>query len=249
MIAYFLPLRAGGRKAWGTPTEDFWCCHGSLVQAHTRHDAYVYYEDAEGLAVCQYFPTELRWAWEGVPVTIVQVEDTEACPPRPRDPDGSVHRPQRQVFELSVRCEQPARFALKLRLPWWIAGGASITVNGQRETVSAGPSSFCTVERTWQEDVVRIELPTALWTCPLPDEPDTVAFMDGPVVLAGLCDEERVLHGDADNPQGMLVPDNEREWTMWQGGYRTRGQERGIRFIPLHEVLDEPYTVYYPIRK
>jgi DUF1680 family protein len=35
MIAYFLPLRAGSVKAWGTPTQDFWCCHGSLVQAHT----------------------------------------------------------------------------------------------------------------------------------------------------------------------------------------------------------------------
>ena len=30
MIAYFLPLYAGAEKVWGTPTEDFWCCHGSL---------------------------------------------------------------------------------------------------------------------------------------------------------------------------------------------------------------------------
>ena len=36
MPAYFLPLEGGARKQWGTPTEDFWCCHGSLVQAHTR---------------------------------------------------------------------------------------------------------------------------------------------------------------------------------------------------------------------
>jgi uncharacterized protein len=27
MIAYFLPLYAGAEKVWGTPTEDFWCCH------------------------------------------------------------------------------------------------------------------------------------------------------------------------------------------------------------------------------
>jgi DUF1680 family protein len=248
MIAYFLPLRAGAQKIWGTPTHDFWCCHGSLVQAHTLHDAYVYYEDGEGLALCQYVPTELEWVWDGTPVTITQNLNTEASTARPRDSDGSVHRPQRRVIELSVRCERPVSFALKLRLPWWMAGQASVLVNGQPEGVSTGPSSFCAVRQTWQEDTVRVELPTALWTCPLPDEPDTVAFMDGPVALAGLCSEERVLHGDRDDPKTMLTPDNEREWGMWTLGYRTRGQERGFRFVPLYEVQDEPYTVYFPIR-
>jgi DUF1680 family protein len=151
------------------------------------------------------------------------------------------------VIELSVRCEGPVSFALKLRLPWWIAGQANILVNGQREQLSTAPSSFYAIQRTWHEDTVRIELPTALWTCPLPDEPDTVAFMDGPVVLAGLCGEGRALRGDKDDPQAMLVPDNEREWTMWQSGYRTRGQERGLRFIPLYEIRDEPYTVYFAV--
>jgi DUF1680 family protein len=50
--------------------DDFWCCHGSLVQAHTLHNAYVCYEDEEGLAVCQYIPTEIEWEWDGVPVTV-----------------------------------------------------------------------------------------------------------------------------------------------------------------------------------
>ena len=249
MISYFLPLHAGARKVWGTPTEDFWCCHGSLVQAHTLHDAYVYYEGSDGLAVCQYIPTELRWARDGTPVTIAQRFDPEASTSRPRDPDGSLHRPQRRVVELAIRCEQPAPFRLHLRLPWWVAGQAEIMVNGQRQEVSAAPSSFYTIRRTWHEDTVRVELPTALWTCPLPDEPDTVAFMDGPVTLAGLCDEARVLHGDRDHPQTMLVPDDEREWQTWKLGYRTRGQGRGVRFVPLYEVRDEPYTVYFAVRE
>jgi DUF1680 family protein len=249
MIAYFLPLRAGGHKAWGTPTEDFWCCHGSLVQAHTLHDAYVYYEDEEGMAVCQYIPTELAWTWNGTPVTVTQTVDTEACSHRPGDPDGSVHRPERQVLEFSVHCEQPVSFALKLRLPWWIAGQANILVNGEQEQVSGEPSSFHTIRRTWQQDKVRIEMPQALWTCPLPDEPDTVAFMDGPVVLAGLCDKERTLRGDKMDPKTILVPDNEREWTTWQGGYKTRGQDPGMRFVPLYQVDDEPYTVYFPVHE
>ncbi|MCX7683358.1 MAG: glycoside hydrolase family 127 protein, partial [Anaerolineae bacterium] len=248
MVAYFLPLQAGAKKIWGTPTEDFWCCHGTLVQAHTLHNAYVYYQDAEGLAVCQYIPTTLEWEWGGVPVTVRQDFDTEASTSRPREPDGAVHRPQRWVVALAVRCVQPATFTLKLRLPWWLGGQAQVTVNGDPVPVSVGPSTFVEVRRTWQEDTVRVVLPKALSACPLPDEPDTVAFMDGPVVLAGLCDEERVLYGDKERPETILAPDNEREWWFWRPGYRARNQERGLRFAPLYEIRDERYTVYFPVR-
>ncbi|HEY8362186.1 MAG TPA: hypothetical protein VIK77_04810 [Tissierellaceae bacterium] len=96
---------------------------------------------------------------------------------------------------------------------------------------------------------MRLELPKGLYVCPLPDNPDVVAFMDGPVVLAGLCDEERILYGDKDAPETILIPDNEREWMSWLNGYRTYNQERGIRFIPLYEVGYEPYTVYFQIKK
>jgi DUF1680 family protein len=249
MIAYFLPLEAGTRKVWGSPTHDFWCCHGTLVQAHTTHHAYVYYEDDEGLAVCQYIPTELTWERDGVPVTVRQVADTEACPPAPAEPDGSVHRPQRQVVELSVRADQPVAFNLKLRLPWWLSDRADILVNGEPQTVADGPASFYSLRHTWQNDTVRLEFPKTLSTCPLPDEPDIVAFMDGPVVLAGLCGEDRTLSGDKNLPDTILTPDNEREWVFWRHGYRTHNQSPNIRFVPLYDIRDEPYTVYFPIQK
>ena len=44
MIAYFLPFYAGAEKVWGTPTEDFWCCHGTLVQAHTIYTNHIWYD-------------------------------------------------------------------------------------------------------------------------------------------------------------------------------------------------------------
>jgi DUF1680 family protein len=178
-----------------------------------------------------------------------QVFDREASTSRPRDPDGSVHRPSRWAIELSLRCERPVAFTLQLRLPWWVLGQANVLVNGEPEAVTTGPSSFYEVRRTWQDDTVRLELPKGLWTCPLPDEPDTVAFMDGPVVLAGLCDEERTLYGDKDRPETILTPDNEREWWFWQNGYRTHGQKHGLRFVPLYEVKDEVYAVYFPVRQ
>ena len=105
------------------------------------------------------------------------------------------------------------------------------------------------MRRAWNRNSIHVELPRGLHSVPLPDEPDTVAFVDGPVVLAGLCDAEVMLYGDKDRPETILVPDNEREWRTWRPGYRTRDQERGIRFVPLYEIVNERYTTYFPVRK
>ena len=112
----------------------------------------------------------------------------------------------------------------------------------------ATPSSFFAIHRTWTDDRLQIVLPKRLSAWPLPDRPDTVAFMDGPVVLAGLIDEGRVLCGDAEHPESMLSPDNQREWAFWRSGWHTCGQERDFRFLPLNQVTDERYTVYFPVR-
>ena len=248
-IAYFLPLQAGARKAWGHPTHDFWCCHGSLVQAHTLHNAHVYYESESGLAICQYIPSEVTWERDWTKVTVSQTFDTEAGRSYTKVGDsGAVHRPQRWAVNIAVKCAKPTKFALKLRLPWWLDDAATVLVNGQPEKIAPEAAVFHSIRRKWHDDVVRVELPTALTACPLPDEPDTVAFLDGPLVLAGLCDAERVLVGDKDHPSTILAPDNEREWTTWLRGYRAIGQERGLRFRPLYEITDEPYTVYFPIQ-
>jgi uncharacterized protein len=249
MVAYFLGLQAGAKKAWGTPTHDFWCCHGSLVQAHTFHNAYVYYSDQEGLFINQYIPTELTWEWNGVPATVKQSFNPDAHNSQiPLNPDGPVHRPARWVIDLEINTDKPVEFALKIRLPFWMAGKATLLINGHSETVAEGPSSYHVVRRTWNHDKLRLELPKSLWTCPLPDLPGTVAFMDGPVVLAGLCGEERTLAGDPKNPSTLLIPDDERQWGTWNRGYRTNQQERGIYFKPLYEIVDETYSVYFPVR-
>ena len=45
LISYFLPMRGGDTKGWGTETTNFYCCHGTLVQANAAHNRYIYYQD------------------------------------------------------------------------------------------------------------------------------------------------------------------------------------------------------------
>ena len=158
-------------------------------------------------------------------------------------------RPERLAFDVAVEAERPVEFTLKIRLPWWLRDAPTIVVNGSPEETELAPSSYVSIRGAWQHDRLHVELPKGLTTHPLPDRPDLAAFMDGPAVLAGLCDEERTLYGDPDHPEAILVPDNEREWRAWRPGYRTRNQDRGIRFLPLYEIVDERYTVYFPVDK
>ncbi len=238
LISYFLPLEPGAVKVWGTPTEDFWCCHGSLVQAHTMYDANIYFQDAEGLVLSQHIPAELDVTLDGAQVKVRQTFDPQI---------DRARRPESWAFDIAIMASSPVEFALKLRIPWWVSGEPVIEVNGQRITAPVAPSSFHTLWRVWKDDKVRVVLPKAITACPLPDEPETVAFLDGPIVLAGICDDGRALAGDVARPESFIAASNEREWSYWTRTYRAKHQDRSLRFMPLFDVRDERYTVYFTV--
>ncbi|MBE3040031.1 MAG: glycoside hydrolase family 127 protein, partial [Chloroflexi bacterium] len=169
MIAYFLPLHAGAVKVWGTPTEDFWCCHGSLVQAHTIYANHIAYTDESGLALAQWIPSEIVWLSDGVPVKVHLEADPQL---------ELAQRPQSNAYTVSVLSERPVEFSLRLRLPWWLGGKAEISIDGEPVAVDCAPSSYVDLRRVWSKETVHIILPKSLVAVPLPDAPGTCAFMD-----------------------------------------------------------------------
>jgi hypothetical protein len=251
MVTYFLPLRSGSRKKWGTPTDDFWCCHGTIIQAHSVCPNHIFFEEGEDLVLSQYIPCHLDWVKNGTSISLTLSEDSHP---------EVYRRPSCRSYELKVVCSQPQEFALKFRLPGWMSASPEVAVNGEKLTVAGNPSSYVRVQRVWQNDTMRITLPQSLSASPLPDLPDTVAFMEGPVVLAAVLGDgtgktsgetlnERTLYTNIEDPTSVLIPDNEREFTRWLIGYRTRDQAQNLRFIPLYEIRDESYAVYFPIRE
>lgn len=247
MVAYYLPLETGGVKAWGSPTNDFWCCHGTLVQAQASHTRDIYFTNAEGLVVSQYHPSRLRWQHNGseIIVTLENKAHNVYALKEPREQPRHTSHPE---YTLSIHCERPTEYTLTLRLPWWLAGEPVITINGEHQHVPHAPSSYYHIRRTWHNDTLTILFPKALKGISLPGAPDMVAFMDGPVVLAGLCDTAPTLYGSKEHPETLLTPSHERRYAAWQpDGYQTRNQAQNIRFLPLCDIRDERYTVYFPL--
>jgi hypothetical protein len=66
--------------------------------------------------------------------------------------------------------------------------------------------------------------------------------MYGPVVLAGLTEQDRYFFADVNNLESWIKPVEGQPLT-----FRTTGQTPDMTFIPLNKVLDEHYGVYWVI--
>ena len=238
LITYFLPMAPGSVKKWGSETEDFWCCHGTLVQAHPYLQTGIYYEGDDSLYIQQYIPSQLDWKCSTSRVKVTTQYDNQS---------EAVRKPDALKVSIKVKSDTPSRFTLNVRIPWWVTGEAVILINGKRLETVCKPSSYTSIDQIWHDDEVVLEFPKKLICCPLPGKEDYAAFMDGPVVLAGLTDEEHALEIDCERPESALTVFREREWNNWITEYRTFGRNPKIRFIPLNEVVDERYTVYFPL--
>ena len=261
LLTYFLPLRAGGRKAWASETEDFFCCHGTLAQANASFDRGIYYHigDEEGLAVCQFFSSTLETSIKGIAVELKQWVDkltgresfidsvtynqaiNEATCLHTNNPDTL-------KTILKIAAEKPVSFELKVRIPFWTKRDPVLYVNGEKQTANA-TDGWISIKRDFSNDSIVLEFKKGISAWPLPDKPDTVAFLYGPEVIAGLCSEELSLQGDIANPEKFIVHDNEREWGVWMNTFKTTGQSKNIRMLPIQRVGYDPYTVYFPVRK
>ena len=261
LLTYFLPLRGGARKFWASRTQDFFCCHGSLVQANASHTNGMYYHDDDSIAVCQYFDSVLTSEFGGQRITLEQkIDPLNGTNHTSSDSAGTQainrltrvyqHDPNKLAVRFRIKTDKAVRFTLKLRVPFWLKGEPVVAVNGEPVSVKADERGFLEVTRDWQDDEVYLELQKGITVCPLPGDDTRIAFLNGPIVLAGLCDEERTLYAESDQPlETLLEPDNEREWGNWKQTFRSVGQDRGIRFWPLYQIGYDRYSVYFPVKR
>lgn len=249
MVAYYLPLGPGGRKEWSTPTDSFTCCLATSIQAQAQLGTNAFYADGRELTIAQYVASSATWCMDAIKIHVLVSTSEVPPPPGKADFDHGLppHRPMSRTITIDIRADEPVEFTLGLRLPWWVAGAPVLTVDDEQVGLPDAPGTIQRITRVFSHNLIRLCLPTALTAVPLPGKPDTVAFMDGPVVLAGLVNEPRCLTGDVHNPLSILEPAEEFELGVWHGRWMTKAQPSDFKLLPLHEVTDETYTVYFPV--
>jgi len=237
MLIYFLPLKTGGRKSFGTPFDTFTCCYGTGIQSYASLNENIYFHTEDALYINLYASSEVNWNSAFGEVRLTQRTEFPEAP----------------STRMTVHLAKPAKFNVVLRIPWWLAGSVTCTVNGEnwKGAARANPGSWLTIERTWREgDAIELTTPMRLYTQPINDDPNLAAIMYGPLVLAGLVEEsgtllpteaeESLFTGDMKNPSKWLKPVPGKPLT-----FRTEGQPIDITFIPIHKVVDETYGVYW----
>lgn len=245
MPAYFLPLGAGSRKKWGTKTRDFWCCHGTMVQAQTLYPELVWFTDGDKITAAQYIPSEFTAEMNGANVTVSQTTGMKYYNDQAFFDEKDDGQMSRWLLKFSVKCDKPVRFTLSLRVPEW-AKGVKLEVNG-KNTAAPVKDGWLDITADWQNDSVQVFFPSELRAETLPDMPELMSVVDGPIVLAGIIGSDCGITG-ADKLNEQFMPQREHTYGTFpwrQNSWRTRNQPQSVMFRPLYEVTDEEYTVYF----
>ncbi|HKU17518.1 MAG TPA: beta-L-arabinofuranosidase domain-containing protein [Steroidobacteraceae bacterium] len=248
---YYVPLQSGYWKLFGTSMHDFWCCTGSMAEAFSKLGDSIYFKDDDGLYVNLFVPSEVTWQEKGLRI----VQETTF--------------PESDRTTLTVRASAPRRAQLRIRVPYWAAGG-SASLNGKKLESFATPSSYLVLDRTWRDgDRVELQLPMRLHAVPMPDDPTVQAVMYGPLVLAGKLGTAGLTAENlrAEPTRPRTVPEYKSEpiaaptirapsaapasWLQAASGrpleFRTVGQQSELTLVPLNRIFDERYAVYWKV--
>ena len=179
---YFTPERPRHYRNYSAPNEAMWCCVGTGMENHGKYGQFIYTHVGDALFVNLFVASELNWKERGV----VLRQETAF--------------PYGEESRITIT-KGKGSFSLHLRYPGWVRPGEfKVEVNGKPVSVISGPSSYVTIDRKWKRgDVVTIHFPMHASLKYLPNVPQYVALMYGPILLGMKTGTEDMAHLIADD--------------------------------------------------
>mgnify|MGYP003547394702 FL=1 len=179
---YFTPTRPRHYRNYSAPNEAMWCCVGTGMENHGKYGQFIYTKVEDALYVNLFVASELNWKDKGLVIR----QETDF--------------PYAENSKITI-VNGKAEFPLLIRYPNWVKPGEfSVKVNGEPVSVITGPSSYVAIDRKWKKgDVVDVEFPMHSSIKYLPNEPQYIALMHGPIVLGMKTGTEDMAHLIADD--------------------------------------------------
>ena len=179
---YFTPERPRHYRNYSAPNEAMWCCVGTGMENHGKYGQFIYTHVGDALFVNLFVASELNWKERGV----VLCQETAF--------------PYGEESRITIT-KGKGSFSLHLRYPGWVRPGEfKVEVNGKPVSIISGPSSYVTIDRKWKRgDVVTIHFPMHASLKYLPNVPQYVALMYGPILLGMKTGTEDMAHLIADD--------------------------------------------------
>ena len=179
---YFTPARPRHYRNYSVPNEAMWCCVGTGMENHGKYGQFIYTHKGGALFVNLFVPSELNWRDKGVTL---------------RQETGF---PYGETSRITVTAGK-GTFPVLVRYPGWVKPGEfAVKVNGKPVGIITGPGSYVTIDRKWKKgDVIDIDFPMHNSVKYLPNVPQYVALMHGPILLGMKTGTEDLAHLLADD--------------------------------------------------
>lgn len=190
---YFTPVRPRHYRVYSSPNKAMWCCVGSGMENHGKYNEVIYTHSHDSLFLNLFVASSLAWKEKGITLK------------------------QQTAFPYEERTKLivtggASRFTLLVRYPSWVKDGVfKILVNGKAIAYTSHPSSYVAINRLWKRgDVVQVSLPMHNTIEHLPNLPEYIAILHGPVVLGAKTGTEDM--------KGLVADDS--RWGHIAGGKR-----------------------------
>lgn len=224
---YFTPARPRHYRNYSAPNEAMWCCVGTGMENHSKYGQFIYTHVGNALYVNLFVASELNWREKGLTLH----QETEF--------------PYAETSRITIT-NGKGQFPILVRYPGWVKPGSfSVKVNGQDVDIITGPSSYVTIERKWKKgDVIDITFPMYNSVKYLPNVPQYIALMHGPILLGMKTGTEDLAHLVADDSRfgqyasGKKLPINEAPILINDNIDAIAEQLTTIDSRPLHFMLE-----------
>lgn len=235
MMCYYVPLKMGGIKTYNTPFDSFWCCTGTGMENHVKYGENIYARGKDGsLYVNLFIPSELDWIEKDIKVK------------------QETNYPHSDNIRLTIKSTTTQSFPILIRQPQWSKKGVNIMVNGE-EIKFSSVDGYNIITREWKNnDIIEVKIPMSLYSESMPDNPNRISILFGPLVMAGifekdnfnLNEENTVLVGDKNNFLASIEPVPGDPLGFQTNGI---GQPSDVTLVPFYQVHHKFYNVYWDL--
>jgi len=258
MLMYYVSLKPGLYKTFGTIFDSFWCCTGTGSEEYSKLTDSIYFHDDDSVFVNLFIPSTLDWRERGFRLR------------------QATKLPFDDRITFTIENAPRSATALKIRVPYWATKGVAVNINGEVAAVTATPSTYVVLSRSWKAgDTVEVHMPLTLHIAATPDDKQVQAAMYGPLVLAARLGTEGLMtrmiygpYGPGRDDDGYAIPsvdlrphkDDAAQPAPVEAGaiwfeqvepsppyslaFHTRGRGPIHTLVPLNEIMDERYSVY-----
>ena len=257
---YFTPACPSHYRVYSAPGKAMWCCVGTGMENHGKYGQFIYTHDTadNALYVNLFIPSELNWKEKKIKI----VQETDF--------------PNEEGTTLTVNPSKATQFKLLIRYPSWVElGKMQVVCNGVDYAKNAQPGSYIAIDRQWSKgDVVEIKTPMTVRIEELPNVPNAISIMRGPILLgartgtenmpgliAGDGRWEHIAHGslvslfdapyiigersDILNKLNSMKPVEGKSFSFTVPGLFTQEKYKNLILEPFYGIHDSRYMMYW----